>query len=73
MTREEGIAKAIKHLKSAGYQHELRLPKAGWDDMVNDMLRAKVEAIYDKCGIKDFGIPVEMLDMYKYGHAGHEA
>ena len=70
MTKEEGINKAVQHLKSAGFQHELRLPKAGWDEMIEDTLRKKVEAIYDKCGITDFGIPAEMLDMYKYGHVG---
>lgn len=72
LTREEGIQKAVKHLKSAGIQHELQLPKAGWEEMVEDALRRKVEAIYDKCGIRDFGIPPEMLDMYRYGHAGTE-
>ena len=69
MTREQGISKAVKHLKSAAYQHELRMPKAGWEDMVEDMLRRKVEKIYDDCGIKDHGIPPELLDMYRYGHA----
>jgi glycine/D-amino acid oxidase-like deaminating enzyme len=70
LSREEGIRKAVKHLKSAAIQHELHLPKAGWDEMIEDMLRRKVEAIYEQCGIKDFGIPPEMLDMYKYGHTG---
>ena len=69
MTREQGILKAVKHLKSAAYQHELRLPKAGWEDMVEDMLRKKVEKIYEDCGIKDHGIPPELLEMYRYGHA----
>ncbi len=68
MTREQGIRKAVKHLKSAAYQHELHLPKAGWEDMVEEMLRKKVEKIYDDCGIKNYGIPPELLDMYRYGH-----
>lgn len=67
-TKEEGIIKAIKHLKSAAYQHELQLPKSGWEEMLNDTLRNKIEAIYNTCNITDYGIPPEMLDMYKYGH-----
>ncbi len=69
LTREQGILKAVKHLKSAAYQHELRLPKAGWEEMIDEMLRKKVEKIYDDCGIKDYGIPPELLEMYRYGHA----
>jgi glycine oxidase len=68
MTREQGIHKAVAHLKSAGIQHELNLPKAGWGAMVEDMLRRKVESIYDAQGIKDFGIHPELLDMYRYDH-----
>jgi hypothetical protein len=73
MTKEEGIRLAVKHLKSAALQHELRLPKANWDDMIDDTLRRKVEAVYDKRGIKEFGIPPELLDMYEYGHVQETA
>lgn len=68
MTKKEGIIKAVHHLNSAAYQHELKLPKSGWNDMVVNMLQNKVESIYQKCGVEDFGIPPEMLDMYQYGH-----
>lgn len=73
MTREQGIAKAVAHLRSAAYQHELRLPKAGWDDRITDMLRRGVESVYEKCGITSFGIHPEMLDMYRYGHVDPDA
>lgn len=68
MSKEEGIKKAVAHLKSAAYQHELRLPKAGWDTMLDEMLRARVMQVYELCGIDSYGIPPELLDMYRYGH-----
>lgn len=68
MTRSEGINKAVAHLKSAAFQHELHLPKSGWDDMFEDMLRRRVEAVYESSGVTEFGIHPELLDMYKYGH-----
>ena len=68
MTREEGVKKAVAHLRSAAYQHELHLPKSNWEELIDTSLRNRVEEIYDLCGITDYGIPPEMLDMYKYGH-----
>ena len=73
LSKEEGILKAIRHMKSAAIQHELQLPKAGWDQMVDGMLRGRIEEVYDKCGIKDFGIHPEMLEMYRYGHVKADA
>ncbi len=71
MNKEEAIEKSVLHLLSSGYQHELRLPKSNWNQMLIDALRRSVEEAYDKAGFSDesFGIPPEMIDMYRYGHA----
>lgn len=68
MTREEGIRKGIAHMWSSGYQHELRLPHAGWEGHVQRMLEGMVLDAYEKSGNPDYGIPPELLDMYRYGH-----
>jgi glycine oxidase len=68
LTKEEGVKLAVQHLTSAGYQHGLNLPTAGWKTNISDMLREKVEEAYERSGITDYGIPPELLDMYRYGH-----
>ena len=70
LSRSEGIDLAVAHARSGAYQHGLVLPTSGWDAMVEGALRGRVEEVYAKCGIADFGIPPEMLEMYRHGHAG---
>jgi len=31
-------------------------------------MRADLEALHDKLGATDWGIPPELVDMYRYGH-----
>ena len=69
MTRDEGITKAVAHLWSGAYQHQLAMPHAGWEPQIEEMLRQKVLDAYARAGDPDYGIPAEMLDMYRYGHA----
>jgi len=73
MTREEGIRGAVAHLKSSAYQHGLHVPNNGWCDFIDDMLRSQVEQIYNGCGIHDYGVPPEMLGMYRLGLIRPEA
>lgn len=73
MTREEGIQRAVAHLKSSAYQHGLHLPNNGWCDFIDGMLRSQVEQIYNGCGIHDYGVPPEMLGIYKLGLIRPEA
>jgi glycine oxidase len=68
LTKAQGIAKAVKHHLSGAYQHELELPKSGWESSIEDFLRSKVEEIYAVSNVANYGIPPEMLDMYRYGH-----
>lgn len=69
MTREEAITKAVKHQMSAAYQHGFSPSKSRMPDQLKKMYRDDLERLHDQVGAKDWGIPPEMLDMYRYGHA----
>lgn len=69
MTREQAVEKAARHMISAAYQHGYSPSKSRMGDQVIQMYRDQVNALHDKVGIADWGIPPEMLDMYRYGHA----
>ncbi len=67
LSKDAGVELAVRHLRAAGLQHGLRLPRSNWDPMVADMLHRHVEEVYQKSGA-DYGIPPEMLDVYSHGH-----
>jgi glycine oxidase len=69
MTREEAIVKAVRHQMSAAYQHGFSPSKSRMPAQLKEMYRADLERLHDQVGAKDWGIPPEMLDMYRYGHA----
>lgn len=69
LTREQAIKKATRHLVSAAYQHGFSPSKSRMPDQVENMYRDDLERLHDKVGAIDWGIPPEMLDMYRYGHA----
>ena len=67
LTREEGIRKAVRHLKSSAYQHDLQLPNNGWEEMIDHMLQREVETLYDRFNITGHGVPPELLGIYQMG------
>lgn len=69
LTRQQGVEKAVRHTISAWYQHGYRPAKSRMPDMVISSVRDEVERLHDSVGAKDWGIPPEMHDMYRYGHA----
>ena len=69
LTREQAIAKAIRHQINADYQHDFSPSKNRMSEQIVEMYRANLERLHDQVGAHDWGIPVEMLDMYRYGHA----
>jgi glycine/D-amino acid oxidase-like deaminating enzyme len=69
LTREQGVEKAVRHTLSAWYQHGYNPAKSRMPDMVTASVRDEVERLHDQVGAKDWGIPPEMHDMYRYGHA----
>jgi glycine oxidase len=69
LTREQAVEKAARHMISAAYQHGYTPSKSRMGDQVIQMHRDAVEKLHDQVGVTDWGIPPEMLDMYRYGHA----
>ena len=37
-------------------------------EQMEAMYRSEIERLHDKVGADDWGIPPEMIDMYRYGH-----
>jgi glycine/D-amino acid oxidase-like deaminating enzyme len=70
LTREQAIDKAVRHQVSASYQHGFEPPANRMPEQIRRMYRDDLERLHDKVGAHEWGIPPEMLDMYRYGHAG---
>lgn len=69
MTREQAIAKAVRHQMSASYQHGFTPASNRMPDQIRRMHKEDLERLHDQVGAHEWGIPPEMLDMYRYGHA----
>lgn len=69
LTRDQAITKAVRHQMSADYQHGFTPSKSRMPDQIKQMHRDSLERLHDQVGAHDWGIPPEMLDMYRYGHA----
>ncbi|MBN9244843.1 MAG: FAD-binding oxidoreductase [Mesorhizobium sp.] len=69
MSREEAVKKAVRHQISAAYQHGFEPATTRMPEQLEQQLRSVVEKLHDQVGAEDWGIPPEMLDMYRYGHA----
>lgn len=69
LSREEGIKKATKHLISAAYQHGFSPSQSRMPQQIKKMYQDDLERLHDKVGAFGWGIPADMLDMYRYGHA----
>jgi glycine oxidase len=68
LTRDAAINTAVRHSINAAYQHGF---KAAQGRMVEDLERLyKTESteLHDQVGARDWGIPPEMINMYKNGH-----
>jgi len=68
VTREEAINTAVKHLISASYQHGFVPSHDKMHEKLKQMHRDDLEKLHDKVGADTWGIPVELVDMYRYGH-----
>jgi glycine oxidase len=69
LTRAQAIEKAVRHQMSAAYQHGFTPSKSRMPEQIKQMYRDSLERLHDQVGAHDWGIPPEMLDMYRYGHA----
>lgn len=69
LTRDEAISKSVRHQMSAAYQHGFQPSINRMPDQIKLMYKDALERLHDQVGAYDWGIPPEMLDMYRYGHA----
>ena len=53
---------------NANYQHDFVPAKNRMVEQMEDMYRNEIERLHDKVGADDWGIPPEMIDMYRYNH-----
>jgi hypothetical protein len=66
--REEAISLFVRHSMNANYQHDFVPAKNRMVEQMEAMYRSEIERLHDKVGANDWGIPPEMIDMYRYGH-----
>lgn len=69
LSREDAIDKAVRHTISAAYQHGFSPSKSRMPQQLAQMYREDLERLHDRVGAHDWGIPPELIDMYRYGHA----
>lgn len=67
-SREEAIEKYVYHTMNALYQHDFVSPKNRLPEELQEHYRQEFAALHDRVGAHEWGIPLEMKDMYRYGH-----
>lgn len=67
-TREAAIAKTVRHQINAAYQHDFSPARTRMVEQLERSIRADLEQLHDRVGAIEWGIPPELVDMYKYGH-----
>ena len=69
LTREQAISKAVRHQISAAYQHGFSPSKSRMPQQLAELYRTELERLHDHVGAHDWGIPPEMIEPYRAGHA----
>jgi glycine/D-amino acid oxidase-like deaminating enzyme len=67
-TREEAITIAVRHTINAAYQHDFVPAKNRMVEHLEKYYRDDLIQLHESVGAVDWGIPPEMVDMYRYGH-----
>lgn len=68
LTRKEAIEQAVKHTINAAYQHDFVSAKNRMVDDLTKYYTDDLEKLHDSVGAYDWGIPSEMINMYRYKH-----
>lgn len=68
LRREEAIALGVRHKMSAAYQHGFVPSHGRVQETLEQAFRRDLLELHDRVGAVDWGIPPEMIDMYRYGH-----
>lgn len=67
-TREEAVRIAVGHTINAAYQHDFVPSKNRMVEDLEKYYTSDLEALHDSVGAHDWGIPPELINMYRYGH-----
>ncbi|MDB5389821.1 MAG: dependent oxidoreductase [Planctomycetaceae bacterium] len=67
-SRQDAVDTAVKHTLNAAYQHGFAPAKNRMVEDLEKYYRSDIESLHDKVGAVDWGIPPEMINMYRYGH-----
>ncbi|MCB0333768.1 MAG: FAD-dependent oxidoreductase [Bdellovibrionales bacterium] len=73
VTREDAVEIIVASLMSEQYQHGYTPSGIMMDNQVRDTYRRDIQELHDKVGAKDWGIPPELVNMYRLGHAQVDA
>ena len=68
LDRKEAVELFIRHSMNANYQHDFVPAKNRMVEQMENMYRLQIEKLHDEVGADNWGIPPEMIDMYRYGH-----
>jgi glycine oxidase len=68
LSRKEAVDLFVRHSMNANYQHDFVPAKNRMVEQMEQMYRSQIEKLHDEVGAHDWGIPAEMIDMYRYGH-----
>ena len=69
ISRADGIEMCVNSLMSEQFQHGYSPSNPLMNAQVRETYRKEIEALHDRVGAKDWGIPPELVNMYKKGHA----
>jgi len=68
MSREDAVQLFVRHSMNANYQHDFVPAKNRMVEQMENMYRQEIEQLHDQVGADTWGIPPEMINMYRYGH-----
>ncbi len=68
ISRDDAVAKLVRHTMNAALQHNYRPARTRQNDDLAAHYTREFEALHDAVGAGDWGIPTGLEDMYRYGH-----
>ena len=68
-SRDEAIKTCVRQAINAAFQHDFVPAKNRMLDELEKHYTLEFSRLHDQVGAVDWGIPPEMVDMYRYGHA----
>lgn len=62
MTKEQAINEAVHHYVSGAYEHDIKMPRIGWNAILKEVLDNKVRLLYEKLET-NFPLPPDVIIM----------